>query len=156
MGATVLKYGVVVCPRCGMAKGVETRKKTTTCQCGREIVLRRMKLHFLTDSPSELAARVADANAALRGGGKLPPERRRPKQKTPQAELVESSKSVKDPLERMHLVAERLTRAKGSFDVRDLARVSDALGKGTAEEVLRRLLEHNLIYEVEDGRYRAV
>ncbi|HJX04248.1 MAG TPA: hypothetical protein VJ489_00350 [Thermoplasmata archaeon] len=151
-----MKYGVVICPKCGMAKGVETRKKTTTCQCGREMVLSRMKIRFLTDSPSELAARVADTNAALRGGGKMPPEKRRPKKRAAHIELVESSKSVKDPLERLHLVAEGLTKAKGTFDVRDLAKVADALGKGSADEVLRRLLEHNLIYEVEDGRYKAV
>jgi hypothetical protein len=139
-----------------MARGVETRKKTTTCQCGRKILLRRAKLHFPTDSPSELAARVADANAALRGGGRMPRERRRRKKATPPPEVVERLKTVKSPLERMHVVAEELTAALGSFDVRDLARASDALGGRSAEEVLRLLLEHNLAYEVEEGRFRAV
>ena len=62
-----MKYGVIVCPSCGKAKGVEAEKKTTTCQCGREIELSRVKLHYSTDSPMELADAVAQANALIAG-----------------------------------------------------------------------------------------
>jgi hypothetical protein len=146
---------VVVCPKCGKAKGVESRKKTTTCQCGREIQLKRLKLQFLTDSPLVLADTVAKVNAALKGGEKMPSERR-PRKKSTSAGISEQARAVRDPLERIRLVASELTALKGEFTIADLQKVSSTLGKDSPEKIIARLQEHNLIYEVEEGRYRSV
>lgn len=150
-----MKYGLLICPRCGMAKGVEADKKTTTCQCGREIDLRRVKLRYLTDSPLELADSVAKANAALRGGRGLPPEKR-PRRKDPFFVIAERAKVVKDPVERMRVIAMGLTDLKQAFDVEDVRKVVSVLGKDSAEDVVRVLKEHNLVYEDVDGKLRAV
>lgn len=150
-----MKYGLLICPRCGMAKGVEANKKTTTCQCGREIDMRRVKLRYLTDSPLELAESVASANAALRGGQQLPAEKRR-KGKDPFFVIAERARSVKDPLERMKVVARGLTDLKVSFGTEDVARVLSLIGRDSAEDTVKVLKEHNLIYETSDGRFRAV
>ncbi len=150
-----MKYGLLVCPKCGMAKGVEASKKTTTCQCGREIDLRRVKLKYVTDSPLELAESVAKANAALRGGQQLPPERK-PRKKDPFFVIAERAQSIKDPVERMKVIAKGLTDLKGAFGVDDVRRVVSILGKGSAEDVIKVLQEHNLVYETADGRFRAV
>jgi hypothetical protein len=150
-----MKYGLLICPRCGMAKGVEASRKTTTCQCGREIDLRRVKLRYTTDSPLELADSVAKANAALRGGQQLPPEKR-PRRKDPFFVIAERAKLVKDPVERMKVIAKGLTDLKSSFGVEDVRRVVVLLGKGSAEDVIKVLQEHNLVYETADGRFKAV
>jgi hypothetical protein len=149
------KYGVVICPKCGNAKGVESAKKTTACQCGREIRLDRVKLMFMTDSPLELSDSVAAANAAIRGGGRLPSERRSRK-RDPFAAIAERAKAVKDPLERAHIVARGLTELTSEFGLEDLKRVSSMLGKASAEDLLVMLKEHNLVYETAEGNYRAV
>jgi secreted Zn-dependent insulinase-like peptidase len=149
------RYGVIVCPRCGMAKGVEADKKTTTCQCGRDIDMKRVKLMFLTDSPLELASSVAKANASLRGGGQMPSEKKSRK-KDPYAEIAEKAKPIKDPLERMKMVSAELSRFKQDFTMDDLRKVASILGKDSPEDMLARLLEHNLVYEVSEGAYRAV
>lgn len=151
----MLKYGVMVCPKCGMAKGIETSKKTTTCQCGREIVMSRMKLMFLTDSPMELADSVAKANASLRGGEQVLTEKRSRK-KDPFFAIAERAKPIKDPIERMRVIARGLTEQKSSFSLDDVRKVASLLGKDSAEDIVARLQEHNLIYEVGDGAYRAV
>lgn len=146
---------MIICPKCGMARGVEAEKKTTTCQCGREIVLKHVKLKFLTDSPLELADSVAQANAALRGGGQLPPEKKTRK-KDPFYIIAERAKPVKDTIERMRIIAKGLTDLKGDFGIDDVRKVVSVLGKDSAEDVLARLKEHNLIYESDASTYRSV
>lgn len=150
-----MKYGVLVCPKCGMAKGVETKKKTTTCQCGREIVVRKQKLRFLTDSPLELAGSVAKANAAIRGGEQMPSERKSRK-KDPYSVLSERATATKDRTERFRIVAKGLTDLKGEFSVEDMNRVASLLGRESGEEIVRLLQESNMIYEVQDGKFRTV
>jgi len=150
-----MKYGVIVCPGCGKAKGVETKKKTTTCPCGREIKLARIKLRYETDSPHELAEAVAQANALIAGGEKLQKEKRSRK-KDPYTMISEKAKRIRDPLERMGVVASELTKMKNEFTEDDLRRVVMLLGKSSAQDILARLQEHNIVYESSDGKYRAV
>jgi len=150
-----MKYGVIVCPRCGMARGVETSRKTTTCQCGREIKLARVKYHFRTDSPSELAEAVGKANAALRGRGQMPSLRKRAR-RGPYSRAAERARLAKDPLDRLRIIAASLTELKSEFDIDDLRHVAASFSKESAEELLARMIEHNIVYERGDGRYRAV
>ncbi|MBU0623877.1 MAG: DUF1922 domain-containing protein [Candidatus Thermoplasmatota archaeon] len=150
-----LRYGVMVCPKCGMAKGIETNKKTTTCQCGREIVMSRVKIMFLTDSPLELADSVAKANASLRGGEQVLTEKRSRK-KDPFFRIAERAKPIKDPIERMRVIARELTTLKSGFDLEDVRKVAAMLGRDSPEDIIARLQEHNLIYETEQGTYKAV
>jgi hypothetical protein len=150
-----MKYGIIVCPKCGMAKGVQTTKKTTTCQCGREIKLRRMKLRFQTDSPMELAKSVAAANAAIRGGGQIPSEKRSRK-KEPYSVIAERSEQARDPVDKMVAIAKGLTDLKGEFTEEDLGKVLQSIGKGSAEAMVSKLQRLNLIYETGEGKFRAV
>ncbi len=150
-----LKYGVMVCPKCGMAKGIETSKKTTTCQCGREIVMARLKLMFLTDSPLELADSVAKANASLRGGEQVLTEKRS-RRKDPYFRIAERAKPIKDPIERMLVIARDLTELKSAFSLEDVRKVTAMLGKDSPEDIIARLQEHNLIYETGEGSFKSV
>jgi hypothetical protein len=150
-----MKYGVIVCPKCGKARGIETKKKTTSCQCGREIVLSKIRFEFTTDSPLELADAVAQANEQLAGGEKLKLEKRHGK-KSPYSKLAESAKVIKDPMERMRLIALHLTELKGDFLLEDVRQVTSLMGKDSPEDVIARLKEHNLIYETADGKFRYV
>jgi hypothetical protein len=150
-----VKYGLIVCPKCGMAKGVEANRKTTTCQCGREIKMSSVKLMFQTDSPMELADSVAMANASLRGEEHLVVEKKG-KKKDPYFVISERAKPIKDPLERMRVVARELTALKVEFTFEDMRKVAAIVGKDSPEDMIARLKEHNLIYETGDGKYRSV
>jgi len=149
-----MKYGVIICPKCGKAKGIEMRRKTTTCPCGREIKLKRGMIKYMTDSPSELAETVARVNAALHGAEPMPREKKR-RRKDSYAAMVKGTEAVKDPLERLHAITVELTRSKSQFELDDLRRVLTIMGRDDSEKMLARLLERGVIYESAPGKYRA-
>src|SRR2546422_6990724 len=77
-------YGVVVCPRCKRAKGVNLKQKTTTCQCGFDIHIVPARIRGRAESARELAPLVGKVSAELAGGTEeyrrahAPGRRRRP------------------------------------------------------------------------------
>lgn len=150
-----MKYAVIVCPKCGKAKGVEAERKTTTCPCGREITLSRTKFMYESNSPSELAQAVAEANEQLAGGSR-PKARRKSAAKDPYAGVAERARAIKDPLERMRVIAQELTAMHGEFGYDDVRRVAALVGRESPEDIIARLQEHGLIYETSEGEYRSV
>ncbi len=150
-----MKYAVIICPKCGKAKGVEAERKTSTCPCGREITLSRTKFLFETNSPSELANAVAEANEQL-GEGSRPKVRRKSSSKDPYAGVAERARAIKDPLERMRVIAVELTSMHGEFGHDDVRRVTALVGRESPEDVIARLQEHGLIYETPKGTYKSV
>src|SRR5437867_12706940 len=61
-------YGVVVCPRCKRAKGVNLKQKTTTCQCGFEIHVVPARVRARAETARALAPLVVQVSAELAGG----------------------------------------------------------------------------------------
>jgi hypothetical protein len=141
----VLKYGVVICPACVRARGLQTSRKTSTCPCGRQVKLRRASFRFLTDSPRELADMVAQANEQLANGKQV----RRKRARSPKD-------LAKDPVGRAEIVARELTRELGEFGVEDVRRVLKIIGKGSAEDMVDKLLGASIVYEAGEGRFRSV
>jgi len=61
-----MRYGVVVCPRCKLVKGVDLSKKTSRCpRCGKSLVLSHIKIFYHTDSQDELRNAIGHLNAQL-------------------------------------------------------------------------------------------
>src|SRR4030042_660603 len=102
-----MKYGLIICPKCGMARGV---------------------------------------------GAGAPPEKK-PNRKDPFSVIAERAKPVKDSIERMRIIAKGLTDLKGDFGIEDVRKVVSVLGKDSAEDIIARLKEHNLIYQSGGGAY---
>jgi hypothetical protein len=150
-----LWYGVVVCPKCGRARGVESVRKTVTCQCGRVIKVGRMKLKYPTNSPLELAEIVAKVNAALKGGEPMPKAKKKRKA-DPYSAIYEKARGIKDPLERMRAVVSELTSLKSVMDIEDINRLAAIIGEKSPEELLSKLLESGLVYESAPGKFKAV
>lgn len=151
-----MKYGLVICPSCGKARGVETSKKTSTCPCGRQGRLYKSQLKYRTDSPLELAEMVAQANSQLAGGKKFRRPRSSKGTKDPFARVAERAKGLRDPAEAAEAVVRGLTVELGDFSVEDLRQVLLLLGKGSPEEMIPRLVDNNLVFEVSEGRYRSI
>src|SRR5438093_11442475 len=61
-------YGVVVCPRCKRAKGVNLKQKTTTWQCGFEIHVVPARVRARAETARELAPLVGQVSSELAGG----------------------------------------------------------------------------------------
>src|SRR2546421_12973131 len=61
-------FGVVVCPRCHRAKGVDLSKKTTSCSCGFEIRVVPASVRVRVGTDRELIEAVRRGSAELAGG----------------------------------------------------------------------------------------
>ncbi len=60
------RYGVVVCPNCEMAKGIDLGKKTTKCQrCGKRWQIKELRILYKTNSARELPGAVAIINEKI-------------------------------------------------------------------------------------------
>src|SRR2546422_1635563 len=61
-------FGVVVCPRCHRAKGVDLSKKTTSCSCGFEIRVLPAMVRVRVGTERELIEAVRRVGAGVAGG----------------------------------------------------------------------------------------
>jgi hypothetical protein len=61
-----MKYGVIVCSKCKMAKGVNLYNKTTRCnRCGKIINIKKVKILFKTESAEKLRYYIGVTNAKI-------------------------------------------------------------------------------------------
>ena len=153
-------YGVVVCPRCKRAKGVDLRQKTTTCQCGFEIHVTPARVRARAETPRELAPLVGQVNAELAGGTRAvqemldPPRRARPKQV--HARVIAAVPKTGDRTTRIRAAAVELTSELEVFTREDWSRVLEGLGIPDAESALEALVRSNAVFEPREGFFRAV
>ena len=63
-----MRFGIVVCPRCKKAKGVDINKKTTYCvYCNKKLDISKLKIIYETDSQSKLTDAIGIVNADMEG-----------------------------------------------------------------------------------------
>jgi ssDNA-binding Zn-finger/Zn-ribbon topoisomerase 1 len=61
-----MRLGIVVCPKCKQAKGIDLSKKTSRCpRCGRVLHIKKLKIFYETDSQEQLRQAVGSLNAKL-------------------------------------------------------------------------------------------
>ncbi len=152
-------FGVVVCPRCERAKGVELPKKTTTCPCGFEIRVLPNRIRFEAASARELAIAVGRINAELRGGTReveALAARPRKRSKDAYARVVAAASRAGDRRQRTRAAAAGLAQEFVLFSLEDWRRVLGALGIPNADETLEELARGNVVYEPRPGYYRTV
>lgn len=151
-------YGVVVCSRCKRAKGVSLDQKTTTCQCGNKIILKGTRVRARTEDARELAKAIAAENARLRGGL----EEYRRVAGTPRriggvhGRIVDEAAKAGKKDEKVKAVALKLTESLGSFTAKDFVLILTSMGIAGPHDRLKELIELNLVYEPEPGRFKAV
>jgi len=148
------RYGVVICPMCGTPIGADLRKRSMTCVCGATIDLLRVKPRFESPSPVEVAKAVALAKSQTAEG-----KMELPAQKTHKSRLgkiAEKAEEIKDTRERLSFIASSLTKLKGDFSIEDLERIHELIGKESAEDMIVAMRESGIIWEIGNGKYRAV
>ncbi|MEK6851639.1 MAG: DUF1922 domain-containing protein [Candidatus Thermoplasmatota archaeon] len=152
-------FGVVVCPHCKRAKGVELPKKTTTCPCGFEVRVHPSRLKYETSDARDLAAAVGRINAELRGGTEevaaiaAKPKKR---SKDAYARVVAVAAKAGDRRQRVRAAAEGLAKEFVLFSREDWSRVLDMLGIPRVDESLDELVRGNVVYEPKPGYFRTV
>ena len=147
-------FGVVVCPRCHRAKGVDLKQKTTTCPCGFEIRVQPSRIRARVGTERELIESVRRIQAELAERAAAPPGRKRIGQV--HARVAAVAKKAGDRAHRVRAAAEGLTEELEVFSVEDLRTVLEALGIHDVDGSLEELLAANVVYEPKEGFYRAV
>ncbi len=153
-------YGVIVCPRCHRAKGVDLKQKTTTCSCGFDIHVAPARIRGRAATARELAPLVGQVNAELAGGAEAvqrlqaPPKKPRPKEA--HARVIAGLQGPGDRASKVRGAAVGLTNELELFTREDWAQVLDGLGITDPEGTLAVLLDANVVFEPKPGFYRAV
>ncbi|HKZ89455.1 MAG TPA: hypothetical protein VJ300_04260 [Thermoplasmata archaeon] len=153
-------YGVVVCPSCRRAKGVDLAQRTTTCVCRFVIRITPSKAHARTEDARQLASLVGRVNAELRGGieeyEKATSPRPRRRSTEAHARVVAASVGAGDRVHRIRVAAVELTRELEVFSLADWKRVLERLGIAEPERALETLIRERMVFEPKTGFYRAV
>jgi len=153
-------YGVVVCPRCKRAKGVNLKQKTTTCQCGFEIHVVPARIRARAETARELAPLVGKVSAEIAGGTEeyqratAPARRRRPRDV--HVRVIGVAGKGRDRASRVRSAAIELTRELEVFSLADWERVLAGLGIRHPAEALATLVQENTVFEPKAGFFRAV
>ena len=153
-------YGVVVCPRCKRAKGVDLKQKTTTCLCGFEIRVVPARVRARANTARELAPLVGQVSAEIAGGLKAYREAaapvRRIRPRDVHLRVIGIASKAQGRANRVRAAAVELTRELEVFSMPDWERVLAGLGIPHPEEALAALVRANLVLEPTSGFYRAV
>jgi hypothetical protein len=153
-------YGVVVCPRCKRAKGVDLKQKTTTCACGFTIHVLPARVKARAATARDLAPLVGQVNAELAGGTRavqqtLAPSKRQ-RLRGVHARVIAAVSNAGDRTTRIRAAAAELTSELEVFTKDDWSRVLEGLGIRDPETALESLVRANAVFEPKEGFYRAV
>lgn len=153
-------YGVIVCPRCKRAKGVDLKQKTTTCVCGFEVHVVPARIRARAETARELARLVGEVSAEMAGGleayQKAAAPMRRKRSRDVHTRVVGIASKPRGRSSRIRSAAIELTRELEVFSLEDWTRVLAGLGIGRPGEALETLVRANLVLEPQEGFYRAV
>jgi len=153
-------FGVVVCPRCHRAKGVELSKKTTSCSCGFEIRVLPSRIRVRVGTERELIEAVRRVSAEIAGGlaeyERAVAPRMKKRVSDVHARVAAVAMRAGDRAHRIRAAAVELSKELEVFSVADLRAVLSALGIPDVDGSLAELLKANVVYEPREGYYRAV
>jgi len=149
------KYAVIVCSRCRTPKTVIIDNKTTQCyRCGKRLNLKKMKVHYQTDSKEEARWAIGRLNAEM-NGGELP-EKDEGEEKGPYARASKKAEIADDERERLNIICRVLSQELDSFKVDDVKKVYELLGREDVDDLEEKMKRLEEIYEPEEGVFRSV
>jgi len=148
-------FGVIVCPKCHRARGVELPSKSAMCvHCGRAIDVTKAKVYFKTASQEELGLAVKKMSESLAVDiDKYPAERKRKARIVDERSKVQKVKMNEEELRELAL---RMTREKGEFDLLDLMGALKLKDLDDATEIVETMLAAGIIYEPRSERFKAL
>lgn len=160
-----VRYGVVVCPHCGNARGVELADETAKCpRCRKGLHVKALKVFASTDSPGQLPTLVGRVQAQVTNAPAQVNE-------LPNKDVLEDyDPMVHDsPMQfaagvgrkhvstevRAEMVARALAKALGKFSERELYEAwrDSAIDDDRLDDERRRLLVRGVLYEPKPGVY---
>jgi len=149
------KYAIIVCSRCRTPKVALLTNKTTKChQCGKRLTLKKMKIHYRTDSKEEASWAIGRLNAQM-SGGELP-EKEDDEKEGPYVKASKEAEIADNEKERLEIISRVLSGELGSFEVEDVKEVYKLLGKEDIEDLDEKIKRLEEIYEPKEGVFKSV
>jgi hypothetical protein len=165
-----MRFKVVVCSRCGRARGVRSDSKRSSChKCGATIKVREARAYLTTDSEKELAQGVAEVNAQLQQSRRKRKKGRRRKgtkgtcrSKGKGGRRTKAKGRGKRALYKEIILTLSTREGVFSFD-EVLKAISKArlvpiskIDETEVAKILDELMDKGLIYEPRNGVYRRI
>lgn len=149
------RYGIVVCPNCRYAKGVDLTTKFTDCpHCGKRLKIEKMKIYYRSASQDEISWAVGKLNAKIRG--EEIPKREEKEKEDPYYRAVKRGEEGEGEREKLMIIMRELTSDLGEVDREDMEKIADLLGEEDVEGMIEKLRRLDEVYEPEEGVFRAV
>ncbi len=150
------KYAVIICSHCRTPKTALLTNKTTKChQCGKRLDLKKMKIHYQTDSKEEARWAIGRLNAEM-SGGELPDEKGKKEEKSPYVKASKEAEIADNERERLEIICRVLSKELGSFREDDVKKVHKLLGREDADDLYKKVKKLEEIYEPEEGVFKSV
>lgn len=153
-------FGVIVCPRCRKAKGVDLKQKTTTCSCGFEIRVVPERIRTRAETARAIAPLVGRVNAEIAGGlnayDRAQAPKKRARVRDVHGRVIAAVTGRGDRAARVRAAAAELSNELELFTIEDWTKVLAGLGISNPEASLEALVRSNAVFEPKRGYYRIV
>ena len=138
-------YAIIGCS-CGKKRIIDMGDRITTCPwCGKRMETERAAIIYKSYDQSDVRDRYD------RMTGFVAPERKMDEDIDPMSTLAYKVEHTSDVNKKMTLIAEELTRIKGTFTLEDV----EELVPGKGEQYLKLMLTTCTAYEMGYGRYKV-
>ena len=138
-------FAIITCS-CGKKRIIDLSDKVTKCPwCGKETKTKDAAIVYKSCDQKEVRERF-DAIT-----GFIPQEKKMDENIDPMSTLAYKVEHTSDINKKMELIAEELTRIKGTFTLEDV----EELVPGKGEQYLKLMLTTCTAYEVGYGRYKV-
>lgn len=139
-------FGIVGCYECRRKRIVDLSSDFSKCPyCGFKAKTKELKVYFQSSDQKEVRA------AFDRMTGFVEPEKEKGEDRDPMSTLAYKVEHTSDVHQKMELIAEELTRIKGTFTLEDV----EELVPGKGEQYLKLMLTTCTAYEVGYGKYKV-
>ena len=139
-------FGIVGCSECRRKRIIDLSTDHTKCPyCGKSAKTENLAVYFQSYDQNEVRARFD------RMTGFIEPEKEKGEDKDPMSTLAYKVEHTSDVNQKMELIAEELTRIKGTFTVEDV----EELVPGKGEQYVKLMLTTCTAYEVGYGKYKV-
>ncbi len=138
-------YGIISCSGCRRKRIIDLYDKSTKCPyCGAVAVTKDMNILYRDEDQNV----VRDALEA--SSGFVPEKKHIDENIDPMSSLEYKVEHTSDTKEKMRVIAEGLTRIKGTFTEEDV----ESLVPGKGEKYIKAMLTECMIYETKYGHYK--
>ena len=138
-------YGIIACSNCQRKRIIDLYDGATKCPyCGQKANTKDAAILYRNED-QDVVRNVLDAST-----GFVAEERHIDENIDPMSTLEYKVEHTSDTVEKMRLIAEGLTRIKGSFTEDDV----EALVPGKGQRFVKAMLDECMIYEVRYGVYK--